>query len=481
MNKIPLSVILMVFNEEETIAEEVYDYYQIVRKIPGSEIIIAEDGSSDQTRKILRKLAQKIPLRLSVTPQRRGYAKSLRIALEKAKGDFVFYADAGKKHVPSDFWKLYQERDKYDLVSGWKEKRNDPSYRLFLAWSLNFLVRRYFGVNFRDIDSGFKLISKKLLRDLLSQDWFLKNNISLEIVLRSVYLGYSTKEISVKHHARQFGESRGLPPGKIPKVVFSLLKNFPRLKKIIKQQSLKQNSMLDGYNRMFPTGFYREMWEGEISVSYKLPKYIMVIKNFLAGHKKDLKVLEVGCGDGEIAEIFLKDKNLPIASYTGIDLSDGAIKQAKNVLAGYNNVSLARMDTTKLAFGNNSFDSVVCFDVMHHVEKPRQMAQELIRIAKRDILLIEANGLSIARKLAEKQKRYQEMGEKSYYPWEYRSFFTDSKVKKITLKPFLFMFPHCPKYLIKLNIVLSEMMEKTPFFNWQCSGIIIKIDLHNKL
>lgn len=234
MKKTPLSLILMVFNEEETIEEEVKNYYQkIVKKIPGSEMIIAEDGSKDQTRKILRRLAKKIPLELSVTPQRRGYASSLRIALQKAKGDCVFYVDAGKKHLPEDFWNLYSQIKRYDFVTGYKKKRHDPWYRLILAKGLNILVNLYFKVNFRDIDCGFKLFKSSVKKTLLEKSWILNNNISLEITLRAVAGGYKTAQVPITHFARQHGESRGLPVKKIPKAVINILKYFTTLKREI--------------------------------------------------------------------------------------------------------------------------------------------------------------------------------------------------------------------------------------------------------
>lgn len=234
MKKTPLSIILMVFNEEETIESEVLDYYQkIIKKIPGSEIIIAEDGSKDKTRTILYRLAKKIPLKLSVTPVRRGYHNSLRIALEKAKGEYVFYADAGKKHDPLDFWKLYKKRNSHDFVTGYKKVRHDPWYRLVLAKGLNVLVNLYFGVNFRDIDCGYKMFSSSVKKTLLEKKWILPNNISLEITLRAVAGGYKTTEIPVTHFARLHGESRGLPVKKIPKAVINILKYFTTLKKEI--------------------------------------------------------------------------------------------------------------------------------------------------------------------------------------------------------------------------------------------------------
>lgn len=234
MKNIPLSVILMVYNEEETIEDEIQKYYhEIIKKIPHSELIIAEDGSSDKTRTILYSLAKKIPLVLSVTPQKIGYANSLRNALLKSKGDITFYADAGNKHDSKDFWCLYEKIDVFDFITGFKKKRHDPRHRLILAWGLNRLVNLYFGVKFSDIDCGFKLFNRNAKKIILQNRWILSNNISLEIVLRVCAAGLKTTEIPIAHFARLHGPSRGLPPKKIPRAVFNILRFFPKLKKEI--------------------------------------------------------------------------------------------------------------------------------------------------------------------------------------------------------------------------------------------------------
>lgn len=479
MKKIPLSVVLMAHNEEETIEKEVKSYYrEIVKKIPGSEMIIVDDGNTDNTGNILHRLTKKLPLVIIPAVKKIGYARSLRLSLEKARGELVFFADAGGKHNPKDYWRLYREVKKYGMIIGYKKNRQDAWYRLLLAWGLNTLVNLYFGVRFKDIDCGYKLMSDETKKAILSEQWILKDNISLEIVLRAAYQGFKVKELPIKHFSR-VGESRGMPTKKIPKVIFTLLFTFPKIKKEL--QLLKvtnsQESMMEGYNNLFPTNKYREIWEGKISSVYKLPKYLKIINNFLTQISKNQSVLEIGCGDGEIAEALLKNTKLPISNYTATELTEGGVKTAKRTLQKFKTAKIYQADATKLPFKNKSFDLVFSFDVMHHVNDPELMAQEIVRVGKRRILLIEANGLSLARRFAEKQKKYIQMSEKSYFPWQYSKYFSLPRVKEFRIRPFLFMFPHCPNILISLNIFISELLEKIPLLNWQCSGVIIEVQL----
>lgn len=239
MKRVPLSVILMVYNEEDSIEKDIQNYYHtITKKFSNSELIIAEDGSTDNTREIIKKLSKTIPLIDLTSAQKREYAASLRLALKKASGELVFYADAGGKHDARDFWKLYEKTKKYDLVSGYKKNRKDPWYRLFLAWGLNTSVNIYFGVKFRDIDSGFKLMKKDVRDRIVEENFVLRDNISLEVTLKAVYLGFNIIEVPIHHFKRKFGSSRGLPLQKIPKVVARLLFAYPRLKQSLKNSHL---------------------------------------------------------------------------------------------------------------------------------------------------------------------------------------------------------------------------------------------------
>lgn len=479
MTKTSVSAILICHNEEKTIADEIQNYFEtIISKIPHSELIIAEDGSTDNTRNIIYKLAKKIPLVLVVTPEKRGYAKSLRLALTKAKGAMVFYADAGGKHDPNDFWKLYKKKDDYDFISGYKAKRNDPLHRLFLAWGLNKIVNFYFGISFKDIDSGFKLLSRRAINTLLNNEWVLKENISLEIVLTLIYQGFIGCEVPIKHFGRKFGPSRGLPPKKIPKVIFSLLTILPKLKSHLNnlKKKYKEKKMVSHYDNFYPTGNYRLLWEGKISVIYKLPKFVKIIKNLL-NSSKPLTILELGSGDGEIAKFILSDPILKIKSYTASDLSKEGVTQIKKNLKKFKNSNALQIDASKIPFKRDAFDIVFAIDVMHHALDPKTMGSEMIRVARKKVFLLESNGLSLARKISELKKRYKEMEEKSYLPGEYKYFLSHKKVRKFKISPFLFMVPHIPEPLIPFNIAISELLEKIPLLNWQCSSVIIEAEI----
>lgn len=212
--------------------------------------------------------------------------------------------------------------------------------------------------------------------------------------------------------------------------------------------------------------YSRESYEGEISIIYKVPKYVKLLVDEYSDKGK-LDVLELGAADGEISQQ-LQDKCF-IGKYVVSELDKRNVKVLKK-----NGFDAHKVDATDLSkFGDASFDLVFCFDVMHHVNDPKKMAQEMMRVSRKHVFLIESNGLCLLRKLLELTTDYKKRGEKSYSPWRYRSFFKCSYVKKFRIKPILFIVPFTPKFLIKPMAIISDLLEHVPLIRWQGSGVVI--------
>lgn len=229
----PVSVVVNVYNEAETIERELREIHaEIVAKLPGSELIVAEDGSTDGTKEILQRLKSELGIIHSTAPERKGYAKAFRDAVALAKNPFVFFSDTGGKLDFKEFWKLYEHRHEYDVLSGTRNERTDQWYRRLLTWSYNACLRAYFDVELRDADAGFRLYRTEVIRKISSEPWINKYLIASELALRALFSGYTVKEIPVTYRQRA-GSSRGLPLKTIPKAICSVVRNFPRVRQAI--------------------------------------------------------------------------------------------------------------------------------------------------------------------------------------------------------------------------------------------------------
>jgi glycosyltransferase involved in cell wall biosynthesis len=229
----PVSVILIAYNEAQTIRQDVEDFHRtVVARVPGSELIVTEDGSTDGTSEILREIASRLPVRLVQGKERKGYIRALFDALKLASCEWIFFSDTGGKFRPDDFWKLEPERKSADLIVAVKTSRRDQWYRRMMTSVFNRLVSSYFHVSVHDIDSGFRLYRRSLMEGISPDDMVFRDLINAELSLRMLTRGARFREIPVIATARE-DQSRGMPPKKIPRVIFQILTSFPRLKKAI--------------------------------------------------------------------------------------------------------------------------------------------------------------------------------------------------------------------------------------------------------
>src|SRR3989338_3155299 len=226
-----ISLVMPVYNEVKAIEKVVRDYHsKLIKKLPGSEFIIAEDGSRDGTKGILKRLGKEIPLRLVMGEERKGYPGGIRDALKLPKNDIVCFSDSDGQHEPTDFLKLLKYTDDYDIIIGHKKPRRDPFHRLALSWGYNKLIRVLFGLRFKDIDSGFRIIRKKVLDDVLESSTTLPECTNSEITIRAAKKGYRIIEVPVTHYSRTAGETKSFSFAKLPPVVYKLFKGLLRLK-----------------------------------------------------------------------------------------------------------------------------------------------------------------------------------------------------------------------------------------------------------
>jgi glycosyltransferase involved in cell wall biosynthesis len=233
----PISAIIIVYNEAATIEDEILNIQnKILSKLPGSELIIAEDGSTDGTKEIIAKYVRDYGVIHSTGSERKGYAKALKDAMKIAKNSYIFFSDTGDKFEFDDFWELYAMLGKYSLVIGVRSKRTDRLYRRFLTQAYNLALKKYFHVYLEDADSGFRIYSRQLLRRLFAEEWVNSSLIGSELALRTIFGGDTVGYVPVAYKQRP-GRSRALPPQRILKTVISVLSNMPKLKKILSSAS----------------------------------------------------------------------------------------------------------------------------------------------------------------------------------------------------------------------------------------------------
>jgi len=120
--------------------------------------------------------------------------------------------------------------DKCDIAIGYKKPRRDSFHRLFFSKGYNFLIGVLFGLWLRDIDSGFRVVNKRVIDDIIDDSTTLKECINSEITIRAFKKGYKICEVPVTHYPREFGDTKSFKFSKLPKVIIGLFVGLLKLR-----------------------------------------------------------------------------------------------------------------------------------------------------------------------------------------------------------------------------------------------------------
>ncbi len=190
------------------------------------EVIVIDDGSSDDTGKIADALAQTDP-RVTVVHNRpgRGYGGAVRAGFTSATQPFIFFTDGDQQFEVADFGRLVAEMTPdVDAVIGYRIKRADPLRRLVVSGVYNRLITLLFAGGWRDVDCAFKLFRAEVFtRVPLSR---VKSNgafFSPELLITLRAHGIRMREVGIPHHPRMHHEPKGAPPTVILKAIRDLL------------------------------------------------------------------------------------------------------------------------------------------------------------------------------------------------------------------------------------------------------------------
>jgi glycosyltransferase involved in cell wall biosynthesis len=202
-----ISLVFPVHNESFIIEMTVRNYFaELMSRVPDLEIIVAEDGSTDDTKTVLERLAGDLPIKIYMSDERKGYQRAVIDAVKHATKPWLFIVDSDYQFAAIDFWRLEPYRSHYDVILGKKAPRRDPFYRVFLSWGYNILLRWFFKVPYQDMDTGFRLIRKEVIDELASKVQYM-SFFTAEFVIRAHYARYKILEVPVPHYQRKIGST----------------------------------------------------------------------------------------------------------------------------------------------------------------------------------------------------------------------------------------------------------------------------------
>lgn len=231
-----LFVVMPAYNEEANIKETLDAWYPVVKKHSAggkSRLVVVDDGSKDNTYKIMKEYAKKHPLFTPLTKPNGGHGPAVIFVYNyaiKKKANWIFQTDSDGQTNPKEFEAFWKDREKYDAIFGHRNDRGDGKSRAMVEKVVCRLVKHYFGVKVPDANAPFRLMRAEKLSQYVKK---LDPNYNLPNIMITTYFVYYKDRVKfrkITFKPREKGVN-SINVKKITKIGRDSLKDFRKLKK----------------------------------------------------------------------------------------------------------------------------------------------------------------------------------------------------------------------------------------------------------
>jgi dolichol-phosphate mannosyltransferase len=340
-----LSVVLPVVNECDNLRELIPQLNALAGRLHLShEIIVVDGGSTDGTQAAATALGARV-----VRERRRGYAGALETGFDEARGAYILTLDADMSHDPDFVAKMWRLRERSDIVIASRYVRGGVTYtspvRNLSSRFLNRVLRRVLSMPVRDLSSGFRLYRRAALENLQLKG---RNFEALEEILVTAYnRGFSVIEVPFTYFPRGAGRSHA----RLIRFGMDLARSAVDLWKV--------------RNSLTAADYEERAFYSIIPIQrYWHRRRHHIITRWARGAHR---VLDIGCG----SSIDTQSLNYAI----GMDLSFEKMRYMRRYA-----IPVLQASAFALPFRDQSFDCVVCSEVIEHVVFNDGLFEEINRV-----------------------------------------------------------------------------------------------------
>jgi len=202
-DRVDISIVIPACNEAERIEPFLDELLSFLKQLPYSyEIIVAEDGSTDGTCKIVNGYSQKhSSIRLIHRDQRLGKGGGLKSGFRSSHGEIIFFMDADGGYQPSEIPRFIEALKNGDVAIGVRTHiaESSPLGRRLASVLFNYLFKVLFVTNIHDTQAGFKALSRKALQAVLADLNSTGFEIDIEIIVKARMKGYEIIEVPISY------------------------------------------------------------------------------------------------------------------------------------------------------------------------------------------------------------------------------------------------------------------------------------------
>jgi glycosyltransferase involved in cell wall biosynthesis len=217
-----ISVVITVYNEQDNIMPLANALHTVLEAQPYDyEIIFVDDGSVDDTYKILRRAQTKIcNLTIIRLKKNLGQTPAFSAGFSYATGDYIISMDGDLQNDPQDIPKLLKAiGGKYDAICGWRKHRQDAATKRFVSRAFNLIRYLILGDPVHDTSCSLKIFKSEAVKSLLPLRSKMHGCLTSMLYLR----GYKVGEIVVTHRPRIHGETKYRNPFRVFRIFWMLL------------------------------------------------------------------------------------------------------------------------------------------------------------------------------------------------------------------------------------------------------------------
>ena len=213
-----LQILMPVHNEGKYIKNHITKVNNVLKKKIKFSFLICEDGSSDNTLEILKRLKKKFKIRLLSKKEKQGYSTAVMSGIKIANADYLLIMDSDGQCDPRQIFKFWNVRKKADLIVGYRIKRRDFLYRKFFSDFAKLVYSFFFKVKLKDPSFAFSLIRKDVYKSLQNFTPSMPEGFFWEYNARAIYKGYKILEIGINHKKRKYGDTQIFQVWRLPKI-----------------------------------------------------------------------------------------------------------------------------------------------------------------------------------------------------------------------------------------------------------------------